>query len=198
MTSVILIRHGETEWNKEKRVQGQIDIPLSEEGKKQAKALSEKLKTLSVDHIYSSTLKRARETAKIISKNVSIDVITDPRLNERNYGVYEGALWTDVDKKYTEKGINFHSTTPPQGENPERFIKRVLESFTDIVTKHTRQTIGIICHSGVLHVLIRHLKNIPHDTHATFRFPNTSISIYHIDDENIVTEHLLADISHLK
>lgn len=195
-TTIVLIRHGQTDWNKTHRVQGQTDIPLSDEGKEQARLLGEKLTTMPLDFLYSSTLSRAKETAEIIAKITKHAVIANPAFNERNYGVYEGKFWADVDAEYAKKGVNFHHTTPPNGESLHDFVTRITTAFDATVAKHVGKTIALVCHGGVLHVLIRHLRGVLHTDSEVIRFPNTSMSVFHLEGKNIV-EKLVADASHL-
>ncbi|MBX6395401.1 MAG: histidine phosphatase family protein, partial [Alicyclobacillaceae bacterium] len=87
---ICLVRHGETVWNREQRLQGHQDIPLTDKGREQARAVARRLSTEPWDLVYSSDLSRARETAEIIAKHCGVRVVTDPRLRERFYGRFEG------------------------------------------------------------------------------------------------------------
>lgn len=195
-TTIILIRHGQTDWNKAHRVQGQTDIPLSQEGKQQAMLLAGKLKAMQIDALYSSKLSRAKETADIIAQVTNLRVVASYAFNERNFGIYEGKLWVEVDAEFAKKGADFHHTTPQGGESLHDFVTRITTAFDAVVTKHLGKTIAIICHGGVLRVLIRHLRGVSHTDAEVIRFPNTSISIFHLDGKQVI-EKLLADASHL-
>src|SRR5687768_16876002 len=96
MTTLLLARHGETDWNRELRIQGSSDIALNDLGRDQARALAEELAELALDAIYSSDLRRARETAEAVAAQHGLDVRLDPRLRERAFGSWEGLTRADI------------------------------------------------------------------------------------------------------
>ena len=103
MLHILLVRHGETEWNKERRYQGQVDIPLSIIGKQQAALVAESLEGRKIDVIYASDLKRAWQTASAITQKNGLDISSEPRLREMGFGVLEGLTWDEAQ----ENGLYF-------------------------------------------------------------------------------------------
>lgn len=195
-TTVILVRHGETKWNRAKKLQGQTDIPLTQEGIHQAEALAAKLPQLTVQTIYSSVLQRAVKTATIIGDAIGIPVLQDPRFNERSFGDWEGKRWDQLEAVLKKEGKELRQLTPPNGESLAQFANRILSAFEEVINKHQHQTILIVCHAGVLHTLVRYLKNLPQEKELELTFPNTSLSIFHLE-KDLIVEELVADASHL-
>lgn len=196
-TTVLLTRHGETIWNKEKKVQGNIDIPLSQEGVKQAKLLAKRLKEYPVTQIHTSKLSRAFDTGQIIANTLGISVVKKHKgLNERSMGIYEGASWPQIDEEFRKQGKSFFLNKPENGESGKELHDRVVKAFDEIVLKNQGETILIVCHGGVLRVLVRHLKSLPIEHPLELDFGNTSLSIFSFEGEQII-EELLADMSHL-
>lgn len=194
-TTIVLIRHGETIWNKERRIQGQTDVPLSEEGIKEAKALVKTIKKFEINHVYTSGLKRAINTAEIAFKNTEISFKKHEGFNERNYGIYEGKTWEEVEKEH--KGIHsFFLSDIEKGESRLIFEKRVVKAFEEINKKHKGKTVLIVCHGGVINVLFRYFRGISKDEVISYRFPNASVSVVEIEKDKVV-EKMIGDISHL-
>ena len=102
MTEILLIRHGETAWNAKKRLQGHLDIPLNEEGERQALALGRALRDESLDVVFSSDLQRARQTAHAIAAPRGMQVLLDRGLRERCYCAFEGMLYGEIKQRYPE------------------------------------------------------------------------------------------------
>lgn len=194
-TTVILIRHGETIWNREQRIQGQTDIPLSDKGILEAKALAKRIKEFKVDHVYTSVLKRAIHTAEIAFGDLKIAFKRHKGLNERNYGIYEGKNWEEIEKEYKVPRA-FYLSEVKNGESKLTFEKRVIKTFKDIVKKHEGRNILIVCHGGVISVLFNYFRNIPKDEITTYRFPNTSVSVVEVEKDKII-EKTVGDTSHL-
>lgn len=158
-TEVVLARHGVTEWNKNKRIQGQIDIPLSPDGIGEARMLGKQIENLGVTIIASSPLLRALETSAELSDHLGIPTFMHNGLRERSYGEFEGRLFDEVIVK-----LKKNSTTSPfklysskDGESYSDFKTRVLAAFNEIISKHKNEKILFVCHGGVLEVLSKHL-----------------------------------------
>lgn len=126
MTRFFLVRHGETVWNRERKYQGQSDIPLTDEGRIQAEKLSERLKNEEIDIIYSSNLKRAVETAEIIAVNHESEVRPTPLMRELNFGVWEGMTFEQVTQswpqEYEEWRCDPHNQKPLKGNHFPNFM----------------------------------------------------------------------------
>jgi probable phosphoglycerate mutase len=194
-TTIVLVRHGETDWNKRKKIQGQTDIPLSEEGARQVKALAKRVKTLGITKIYTSKLKRAIQTAEILAEEAKLAI--EDKLsgfNERRYGIFEGKGWDFILQHYPDKD-SFFTAELKGGESQQDFKKRVLKTFQSIVKKHQGEKILIVCHGGVITQLIWHLKNDSDE--PSLHLFNTCLSIFHLEENGKVIEEVVGDVSHL-
>lgn len=194
-TTIILARHGETEWNRQRRAQGKSDIPLSEVGIKQAKALAKKLQGIGITHIYSSTLTRASHTARIVAEALSLSFEEHEGFNERDLGVFEGKTWEEISKEFTGSGEELIATDILESEEIAVFQKRVTKTIHEIIEKHRGEKVLVVCHGGVLYTLVKHLKKIPRKKPLGVKFPNTSVSIFHFEQKRVI-EETIADTSH--
>lgn len=186
MTKLILVRHGSTEWNEKKLMQGKTDIPLSQEGKKQAIKLRKRFQDEQLDVIYSSELRRAKQTAKEVAKEHEIKVIEHPFLNEVSYGAWEGITYEEVKKRFpeevTRRGKDKFSYAPPKGgESPKSLQKRLINFMKEIVKKYGGQTILVVCHNGVKRMLLGTLLGWSEKKIMETRLNNTSVSILHVE-----------------
>ncbi len=185
---IYLVRHGETDWNLNYKVQGKIDIPLNENGLNQANMLARFFENKEIDSIYSSNLIRAYETAKIISLKVKKDVFILPELQEINMGVWEGNLWDNIAIEYKDfiiKWENDKENIPiPEGESYGQVQKRVYKTFKSILAKHKENDkIVIVSHGITIKVLIAKLMKISIQSVHNFYLDNASISIVEYNDE---------------
>ena len=158
-TQLLLIRHGETTWNAEHRIQGQLDIPLSPLGVLQSARLAECLANEPIDAVYSSGQSRAWLTAAPLAARLGLEVIAEPRLRERSFGIFEGLTLDEVAERYPPEFKKWRERDPawrPEGgESGQQLIDRVLSAVSDIGIKHPRQTVVVVSHGGVLDVLYR-------------------------------------------
>lgn len=186
-TLVYLIRHGETFWNTEKRLQGQLDSPLTDAGVQQAALLAGKLSSLQFDAVYSSDLGRAQHTTEIITACLNhIPVTFDERIRERNFGFFQGLTWEEITEKYPEEAAKELSGNPmncaPGGESKQQLLLRTMSFFEDIALQQTNKKILVISHGGILNVWTRHVLRIPLDTPRRFHISNTAINIFECYD----------------
>ncbi len=206
MARLILVRHGQTEWNRLRRYQGQSDIELNETGIIQAQLAAKRLANERIDSIYCSDLKRARQTAEIIaSKHQMIDAIhKSPLLREMNFGDYEGHTFDQMDPKFQlifsadptwrSSGPNVRS---PNGESIADLAARVKQFTRKMLSKHAPdETIIIAAHGGPLQVLICQLLEIGLDHWWQIRLSGASISIIETYPQG-TSVVLLNGISHL-
>jgi probable phosphoglycerate mutase len=165
-TRVLAIRHGETSWNVDTRIQGKLDIGLNDNGRKQAERLGaalaksqaqEPLNVISA--IYSSDLWRAYDTALSISQATGVPVVTDEGLRERGFGVFEGKtfdeiaqLWPDQSLRWRQRDPHF---CPEGGESLTQFTERILKASEALAAAHPGQQIALVAHGGVMDVLYR-------------------------------------------
>ena len=144
--NIFVVRHGQTEWNVMKKMQGSKDIELNEKGISQAKDTADLLRNSSFDIIFCSPLKRARQTAEIINEDREINIIFDERLRERNYGEFEGTSKSSFD--YNEFWAYQKNMKYEKAENVQDFFKRI-NNFLDDITSKEYNNILIVCHAGV-------------------------------------------------
>lgn len=181
-TIIILIRHGETEYNKEDRFQGTVDIPLDETGLKQADMLAESLKDVPIDVFISSPLKRAYVTTEKCAALHGMKVVyTDARLSEASYGDWAGQLRSDIKKKFpreyklqSEQRWKF---TPPHGESLKSMQKRYRAALDDIIAKYPGKTILVGAHSGGNITLLCSVLNINLNHYNQFEQDNTCVNV---------------------
>jgi 2,3-bisphosphoglycerate-dependent phosphoglycerate mutase len=164
-TRVIAVRHGQTEWNVQARIQGQGDSDLTEEGRAQARSIAERLAREHFDAIISSDLGRAAATAQAISERSRKPVVLDARLRERHFGVGEGMTYDEVDRAYPGAFARIRNVDPdfviPGGESRRQFHDRVRNAFDSLAATHAGKTLVIVTHGGVLATFFRHVHGIP-------------------------------------
>lgn len=146
MTTLLLVRHGETDWNAERRWQGHADVPLNERGREQARALAEELADTEIDAIYASDLSRARDTAEAVGTRLGIPVVTDPALREIDVGPIEGLTAEE------SKGIDSW-----QGEPKEAHAQRILDALRRIAERHPAERVLVVTHGGSMRRVHEHL-----------------------------------------
>ncbi|MDP2632585.1 MAG: histidine phosphatase family protein [Candidatus Curtissbacteria bacterium] len=199
MITLILARHGETDWNKNGLLQGSSDFAkLNNVGKKQAKALEKALIKFNVDIIYSSSLKRASETAEIINKILKKEIVFDDALKERNWGDWEGrdaaVEFLRLEKMDIRTRFNFK---PPNGESWREFEIRLIKSVEKIVENNNDKRVLIVTHGGSIRALVPVIKKVPREQTLHLKFANTSITIFKLNKDD-VEEELINDIAHLE
>ncbi len=158
MTHLVLVRHGQTNWNREGRYQGQADPPLNEAGRQQARALAAQLAGRSFEAIYSSDLQRARETAGILAQTFRLSISLDPRLREVSLGEWEGQLGHDIAAAYPEAWEERRRdpvyARPPGGETVAEVAARVWAATDDIARSHPHSSVLIVSHGLALATLL--------------------------------------------
>lgn len=179
---IYFIRHGETDWNVNNKIQGSNDIELNENGISQAIALGEKFKTLGypIHKIYTSPQKRAKKTAKLLSKAINVDIEVAHGLEEMNLGRWEGLTWNEVKEVesefYKTWYLNRNTYKTPEGESYEEVLLRSLAAIQSILRNESKD-IAIVSHGAVIKCLLCHVNNVPFDQMDQFQTGNTSISI---------------------
>jgi len=170
MTTIGLVRHGITDWNIEQRTQGITDIPLNDLGREQARALARRLANERWDAIYASDLSRAKETADIAAQALGLDVLTDARLRERNYGEAET---TTLEERIARWGADW-DRLPIGLETEEEVAGRLIAFLNDVLPKHDPDAqILVFSHGALIGITLKRL--IPHaDTNE--HLLNTSLT----------------------
>ena len=154
MTTLLLVRHGETEWNRVGRWQGHSDTVLNDFGREQAGRLAREL--ADVDVVYSSDLARARETAEILAEPLGLEVRFDPRLRERSFGAWEGLNTAEIEAKFGEahaRWLTGESAGADDAEPFGEFGARVRDFLGDIVARHPEETVLVVGHGGSIRVI---------------------------------------------
>ncbi len=157
MTRLILIRHGATAWTRQKRYQGYTDIPLSPSGQKQARRLGERLGRCRISFFYTSALARAAQTAAILANGRKARLATDERINEINFGAWEGKTARELVRAKEPSYLRWCKgswVTPPGGESLRVFKKRIRNFLAEILKKHEGKTIAIVSHGGPIRMMM--------------------------------------------
>jgi len=184
-TRFIVVRHGETEWNVEARVQGHRDSPLTAAGRAQAEALAARLAAEPFDAIVSSDLGRAFETARPIAARRGLAVRRDERLRERSFGHGEGLTYDELDRRwpgvFPRSGPSDPDAPMPGGETRRQFHGRVRDAFHDLARAHDGLRLAVVCHGGVLAALYRIVMGIPVDEARRVAISNASYNAVAFD-----------------
>ena len=153
MTRILLVRHGETDWNLDRRLQGHSDRPLNDTGREQARALADELADTPLDAVYSSDLSRARETAQVVAETHGLEVTALPDLRERHFGSWEGLSDDEIQQRFPAEIAN---GTLGDGETRDEMDRRVLAALEEIARKHPDGTVLVVSHGGPLRAVLRH------------------------------------------
>ena len=183
-TELYLIRHGETDWNRQHRIQGLTDIPLNDTGREQARATGRLLAGRGFDRVYSSPLSRARETATIIADELGLpapDIID--ALVERNYGDAEGLSFAEIDRRYPDR------STVAGEETREAVAERVLPALHGLAAAHPDESILIVSHGGAIRSVLMSVQpevrygRIGNGSVHSFRFDDDALTLIAFDDD---------------
>ncbi len=183
---MFLVRHGATEWNETKRAQGQADIELNEHGRKQAIATAQELAHLDdVQAVYSSDMKRALATAKVIAEAHGIEVTIDPDLREIDQGEWTGLTVDEIKVRWPDLwGPARHYNARPGGESPAQVRKRALAAVARIVEKHPEGTVIIVSHGGTIRWLSAEALGFDERRSARIRGLGNGAVVYMMADSN--------------
>ncbi|MFW6006892.1 MAG: alpha-ribazole phosphatase [Bacillota bacterium] len=193
-TELILMRHGETEWNKNYRFQGQKDIELNKKGINQALKAARFLALYDLDIIYCSKLKRAVKTASIINKEHNISLEKKSYLNEITFGDWEGLTYNEIEEKYSDKLKKWNNdpwnNSPPEGETLKKFQTRIIQIQKDIIENNRGKTILTVSHGGVIKVFLAYILNMPPENYWQFNTTSTGISKVKFYGEKAIIEFI--------
>ncbi len=204
-TTIVLIRHGETAWNAERRLQGHIDIALNGEGERQALALGLALQGESVAAVISSDLQRAHQTAQAVAQHHGLSVHLDDGLRERCFGGFEGLTYSEIKQRYPLEYAAFQSRDVDarlpsgvrQGESFRQFYSRTMIAILRLAQQYQGQKIVIAAHGGVLECAYRAALSMPLATPRDFEVRNASINRFTVK-EGVLTMIAWGDIDHLE
>ena len=199
---LIIVRHGETLWNRHNRLQGQMDVPISRIGLSQAKMLAERLRNKKIDVIYTSRLQRAVKTAEEIKKfHRNAMIVKDKMLNEMSWGIWEGLKIGYIKKKYRniygQRKKNKFNFQVPKGESPKQLNERVKKAIKKIIRQNKDKNILIVGHGGVNRAILGILLKWGSSRIISTRLNNASISILNIKN-NKARMSLFNNYHHLK
>lgn len=179
-TRVIAVRHGETAWNVDTRIQGQLDIGLNPKGRWQAERVADALAGEGLDVIYASDLARAHDTALAIGRATGLAVQADRRLRERAFGVFEGRTWAEIEAHFPEHSARWRAREPGYGpdggETLRAFFERVVAAAGALAARHAGQTIALVAHGGVMDCLYRAAARVALDAPRSWQLGNASIN----------------------
>lgn len=200
MGRLLIVRHGETPWNIEGRLQGHADIALSEVGRQQASLVARRLSQVPIDVVYSSDLSRARATAEQILDQREVPLRVTPDLRERHYGIFEGLVVEEriaLDSKMfaasVEKDLDF---APTGGETPRQTYARMSAFMDGMVERHMDETVLLVGHGGSLRAAIIAVMRLPLESTWSFVMANCGLSVFDTYPDNAVLR-LYNDTSHL-
>ncbi len=181
---LLLIRHGESVANQERRNQGQLDSPLSERGRIQALALANRLArdSWALSTLYASDLSRAAQTAQILAGELGVPLVLDARLREFDTGVLSGLTSEEIERQYPDLWQQFQSSptwvTVPGAESLDGLRRRLMSLVDQILAHHGKEeTVALVSHGGSLGVLLSHLLGLAPDQPPPFHFDNTSLTM---------------------
>jgi 2,3-bisphosphoglycerate-dependent phosphoglycerate mutase len=179
---LFLFRHGETDWNREGRLQGHTDVPLNSTGLAQAEALSNRLRPHRLDAVLSSDLSRALTTGRIVAENLGLPLATDRGLRETNVGAAEGMIWAEAKARFgeelTERWYSDNDVAFPGGETGLATLTRGLAAVRRFAVTHPHRRIGVSTHGAMVRQLVKYA--LP-DGSVPVRAPNTALFVVHYE-----------------
>jgi probable phosphoglycerate mutase len=193
MTELILIRHGETDWNRELRFQGQIDVPLNAVGLEQARRVAERLAQEAMHQLVSSDLQRALQTADAVAARLrprlQLDPLLEVALREQHFGMVEGMCVPDIKARHPqawEQWVRFDADYAFQGgESNRQFHARVITAVRALARRHPQQTLVVVTHGGVLDMIYRTALGLPLSGPRQSGIPNAGLNRVRIAGEAI-------------
>lgn len=200
-TEFIFIRHGETDWNRQHRFQGQIDVPLNANGLAQASRLGQRLAQAPADVLLSSDLERARQTAAPLAHAWGLAVQPEPGVREQAFGVLEGLDFPTIQREHPQLWAQWirhraDYALPGGGESQRAFFARITTAVQALAARHAGQRVAVVTHGGVLDMLWRSAHQQPLDGPRRCDIPNTGLNRLRWRGGTLVIEHW-ADDAHL-
>lgn len=198
--TILLMRHGQTDWNKAGRWQGHADIPLNETGQQQAAALCERLQGWSIDAVYTSDLQRCVQTAVPLATALGIKPTLAPVWRERDVGDFSGLTGEQARQQYPDvwNKASRGMVDPPNGEPFSAVQRRAWRAFETVADAHNEGTVAVISHGGLLHALLAQVMGIDPEVYGRFSMRgNTGLSVIEVNSRGPVVTRL-NDTSHLE
>jgi broad specificity phosphatase PhoE len=176
MTALILVRHGETDWNVEGRYQGQADPPLNARGRQQAHQLARELQEIGLDVLYTSPLRRAAETAEIVTAALGLTLYEEPRLMEIHQGDWQTRLRSEIQALYPDLFRRWETepwgATPPGGEHLSQVQARVEAALDEILIRHPDERVGLVIHRIPIALIKLRYQGLDPDIVRSIHLPN--------------------------
>lgn len=180
ITRILAIRHGETAWNRDTRIQGHTDIELNDHGRWQAAQLAEALRDEPIAAVYASDLLRAHETAHAVARTRGQAVTSHLGLRERCFGRFEGHTWTELEQRFPEESLAWRKRVPdfapPGGESLLQLQARVVATVEELAARHPGEQILMVAHGGVLDILYRAATRLGLQAPRSWELTNTAIN----------------------
>lgn len=198
MSQLVLIRHGESQWNLENRFTGWVDVPLTPKGEEEARAAGEKLKAFQFDGAFTSVLMRAQHTLRIVLEVIgqtTIPITEDKALNERMYGELQGLNKAETVKKFGAEQVKIwrrsFDVPPPGGESLKDTAERVLPYYESQISPEllAKKTVLVVAHGNSLRSLVMHLEHLSREAVLELNIPTGAPLFYDLDDSGAVTAH---------
>ena len=200
MMKLLLIRHGQTDWNLLGKYQGQTDIALSGEGIRQADLLAQNFPVDTLDIIYTSDLQRAFMTAERLAEKFSAPLYADKALRELNFGAWEGLTYQEIAERWPQEVKNLFGAPEklqiPEGETFLMLQRRAMDKINEIRAENEGKNVAVVAHGAISKAILTALLHIPLHYVWMLRQDNTAVNILRFDDEFVSVE-LLNGISHL-
>jgi probable phosphoglycerate mutase len=200
MTELLVVRHGETEWNLQGRMQGQQDSPLTPLGLQQARQLARRLRDVPHLALSSSDLGRAHQTARCVADETKQDIVSDKGLRERTFGIFEGLTNAEIRVKHPDLYVPFSKRDPhfamPGGESAAQFRERCLGTLRAIAERHEGQRVVVVTHGLVLDAVYRAATGMPIEVQRGFPLLNCSVNTFHYAAGDWVAI-AMCDVQHL-
>ena len=201
MTELLLIRHGETDWNVQGRFQGQIDVPLNALGLRQAALTAERLAGERFDAFYCSDLLRTRQTAAPTEQRLALAAAPDAALREQHFGILEGLSFDEVKARHPELLAAWMRHDPeyalPEGESVRDFHARVIGALHALAERHAGQRLAVVTHGGVLDMVFRTVHALPLVGPRTCPIPNAGLNHLRVRQGGRLEIVAWADDAHL-
>jgi len=201
MINLIMVRHGVTKWNEDRRYIGSTDLGLTEKGLAQAKAASEYLAGESISRLYTSEFKRARQTANIIAVPHNAEIFVLPELNEMDFGKWEGLTFEQIEEAWPDfisRWLANDEGYPPEGESINAFLDRAKTAIQRVLNQESEGTIIIVAHAGTIKLMLCNLLGLGLREIWQTKQDSASISRVEIHNDGSRILTLLNDTCHLK
>ncbi|MBT9459565.1 MAG: histidine phosphatase family protein [Burkholderiaceae bacterium] len=180
VTRILAIRHGETAWNVDSRIQGHLDIPLNAVGREQARRLALSVAGEDLTAIYCSDLSRAHATASAVAESVGLPLSVDKGLRERSFGAFEGLSFKEIEQRWPDQALRWRQRDPlfaaEGGENLQTFYARCVGAVRVLAERHAGEHIAVVAHGGVMDCLYRAASRLELHAPRSWELGNASIN----------------------